>query len=55
MRLEDTVYIGTPVVDMYCKCSRIEAAERVFDQIKVKNVKSTWRGLLSDKENEGKA
>ncbi|KAL8127383.1 hypothetical protein AgCh_014340 [Apium graveolens] len=46
MGLQETVYIGTSVVDMYCKCGRIEAAKRAFDQMKEKNVK-TWSAMVA--------
>lgn len=46
MGLQETVYIGTSVVDMYCKCGRIEAAKRAFNQMKEKNVKS-WSAMVA--------
>lgn len=46
MGLEENVFIGTSVVDMYCKCGRVEMARKVFNQMTEKNVKS-WTAMIS--------
>ncbi|KAK3039146.1 hypothetical protein RJ639_028892 [Escallonia herrerae] len=45
MGLEDDVYMGTSVIDMYCKCGRVRAARRAFGLMKEKNVK-TWTAMI---------
>ncbi|KAF9604515.1 hypothetical protein IFM89_007636 [Coptis chinensis] len=44
--LEDNVFVGTSVIDMYCKCGRVEMARKVFNCMKEKNVKS-WTAMIS--------
>ncbi|KAK2968800.1 hypothetical protein RJ640_028193 [Escallonia rubra] len=46
MGLEDDVYMGTSVIDMYCKCGRVRAARRAFGRMKEKNVK-TWTAMVA--------
>ncbi|KAK7395976.1 hypothetical protein VNO78_16631 [Psophocarpus tetragonolobus] len=46
MDLEDSVFVGTSIVDMYCKCGRVEVARKAFDRMKVKNVKS-WTAMVA--------
>ncbi|QHN87094.1 Pentatricopeptide repeat-containing protein [Arachis hypogaea] len=46
MDLEDNVFVGTSVVDMYCKCGRVELARKGFDRVKEKNVKS-WTAMVA--------
>ncbi|KAH1204932.1 Pentatricopeptide repeat-containing protein, mitochondrial [Glycine soja] len=46
MDLEDSVFVGTSIVDMYCKCGRVEMARKAFDRMKVKNVKS-WTAMIA--------
>nr|CAB3452644.1 unnamed protein product [Digitaria exilis] len=46
MGLEENVYVGTSVVDMYSKCGRVEMARRAFQRIKEKNVLS-WSAMIS--------
>ncbi|KAF8413052.1 hypothetical protein HHK36_001028 [Tetracentron sinense] len=43
--LELTVFIGTALVDMYCKCGSIDDALMVFNSMKKKNVQS-WNVML---------
>ena len=38
MDLEDNVCVGTSIIDMYCKCGRVEMAKKTFDRMKEKNV-----------------
>lgn len=46
MELEDNVFVGTSIVDMYCKCGRVEMARKAFDRLKRKNVKS-WTVMVA--------
>ncbi|RAL39111.1 hypothetical protein DM860_011597 [Cuscuta australis] len=40
------VYVGTALIDMYAKCGDIDAGEKVFLAMSVKNVR-TWNVLIS--------
>ena len=46
MGLEDDVVVGTSIIDMYCKCGRVEAARKVFDRMRKKNVR-TWTAMIA--------
>uniref|UniRef100_A0ACD5WZE4 Uncharacterized protein n=1 Tax=Avena sativa TaxID=4498 RepID=A0ACD5WZE4_AVESA len=46
MGLEENVYVGTSVVDMYSKCGRVEMARKAFERIKKKNVLS-WSAMIT--------
>ncbi|ONK72077.1 uncharacterized protein A4U43_C04F15450 [Asparagus officinalis] len=46
MGLEENVYVGTSVVDMYCKCGRVEMARKAFNRMNVKNIKS-WSAMVA--------
>lgn len=46
MALEDDVFVGTSIIDMYCKCGRVDMARKAFDRMKVKNYKS-WTAMIS--------
>ncbi|XP_057542533.1 pentatricopeptide repeat-containing protein At3g26782, mitochondrial [Amaranthus tricolor] len=46
MGLEQNVFVGTSIIDMYCKCGRVVTARRVFNRMKNKNVRS-WSALIS--------
>lgn len=46
MNLEDNVVVGTSVVDMYCKCGRVDFARRAFHRTKEKNVR-TWTAMIA--------
>ncbi|XP_057482690.1 pentatricopeptide repeat-containing protein At3g26782, mitochondrial [Actinidia eriantha] len=54
MGLEDDVFVGTSVIDMYCKCGRVVMARRAFDRIKEKNVKS-WTAMVAGYGMHGRA
>ncbi|PSR87448.1 Pentatricopeptide repeat-containing protein [Actinidia chinensis var. chinensis] len=54
MGLEDDVFVGTSVIDMYCKCGRVAMARRAFDRIKEKNVKS-WTAMVAGYGMHGRA
>lgn len=54
MNLEEDVYVGTSIIDMYCKCGRVEMARKVFDRMKEKNIKS-WSALVSGYGMHGQA
>lgn len=46
MGWEDNVIVGTSIIDMYCKCGRVETAKKTFDGMKEKNVKS-WTAMVA--------
>ncbi|KFK33599.1 hypothetical protein AALP_AA5G034800 [Arabis alpina] len=46
MGLEDDVIIGTSIINMYCKCGRVETARKAFDRMKNKNVRS-WTAMIA--------
>uniref|UniRef100_A0A0D9WXU3 DYW domain-containing protein n=1 Tax=Leersia perrieri TaxID=77586 RepID=A0A0D9WXU3_9ORYZ len=46
MGLEENVYVGTSVVDMYSKCGRVEMACKAFQKIKEKNILS-WSAMIT--------
>ncbi|XP_039123154.1 pentatricopeptide repeat-containing protein At3g26782, mitochondrial [Dioscorea cayenensis subsp. rotundata] len=46
MCLEEDVYVGTSIVDMYCKCGRVEMARKAFNRMKDKNIKS-WSAMVA--------
>ncbi|XP_065019690.1 pentatricopeptide repeat-containing protein At3g26782, mitochondrial-like [Musa acuminata AAA Group] len=46
MGLEKDVYVGTSVVDMYCKCGRVRMAKKAFDRMKEKNILS-WSAMVA--------
>ncbi|KAK7290551.1 hypothetical protein RIF29_05056 [Crotalaria pallida] len=54
MALEDNVVVGTSIIDMYCKCGRVEMARKAFDRMKEKNVKS-WTALVAGYGMHGRA
>ncbi|XXG74786.1 hypothetical protein AAC387_Pa07g3413 [Persea americana] len=39
------VFVGTALIDMYCKCGFVEKAEQVFNEMMVKNV-VTWNAMI---------
>ncbi|KAL2939605.1 hypothetical protein RDABS01_033763 [Bienertia sinuspersici] len=46
MGLEQNVFVGTSIIDMYCKCGRVAMARRAFEHMKVKNVRS-WSAMIA--------
>ncbi|CAN8266357.1 unnamed protein product [Cochlearia groenlandica] len=46
MGLEDDVIVGTSIIDMYCKCGRVETARKAFDRMRNKNVRS-WTAMIA--------
>ncbi|XP_021756030.1 LOW QUALITY PROTEIN: pentatricopeptide repeat-containing protein At3g26782, mitochondrial-like [Chenopodium quinoa] len=46
MGLEQNVFVGTSIIDMYCKCGRVAMARRAFERMKLKNVKS-WSAMIA--------
>ncbi|KAK4390750.1 Pentatricopeptide repeat-containing protein, mitochondrial [Sesamum angolense] len=54
MNLESNVVVGTSVIDMYCKCGRVNSARRSFDRMNEKNVKS-WSAMIAGYGMHGKA
>ncbi|KAL3845288.1 hypothetical protein ACJIZ3_002691 [Penstemon smallii] len=54
MNLENDVYVGTSIIDMYCKCGRVKMARRAFDRMTEKNVKS-WSAMIAGYGMHGQA
>ena len=54
MDLEYNVCVGTSIIDMYCKCGRVEMAKKTFDRMKEKNVKS-WTAMVAGYGMHGRA
>nr|GEZ64647.1 hypothetical protein [Tanacetum cinerariifolium] len=52
--LGEDVYVGTSVVDFYCKVGRVEDARMVFDSLVVKNV-VTWTTMIVGYARVGKS
>lgn len=44
--LEQNVYAGTSVVDMYCKCGRVDMAKKAFDCMEESNI-FTWSAIVA--------
>lgn len=40
------MYVGTSVVDMYCKCGRVEMARKAFNRMKERNILS-WSAMVA--------
>ncbi|KAL4036193.1 hypothetical protein IC575_004920 [Cucumis melo] len=45
-RLRLNVFVGTALIDMYAKCGAVDEVEKVFEEIREKNV-YTWNVLIS--------
>lgn len=54
MGLEENVFVGTSLIDMYSKCGRVEMARKAFDHMKEKNVKS-WTAMIAGYGMQGQA
>ncbi|KAF7819354.1 pentatricopeptide repeat-containing protein [Senna tora] len=54
MALEDNVFVGTSIIDMYCKCGRVDMARKAFERMKEKNVKS-WTAMIAGYGMHGRA
>ncbi|XVE67622.1 hypothetical protein DITRI_Ditri09bG0002600 [Diplodiscus trichospermus] len=54
MGLEDNVIVGTSIIDMYCKCGRVEMARKAFSCVREKNVRS-WTALIAGYGMHGRA
>lgn len=54
MNLESNVFVGTSIIDMYCKCGRVNIARSVFDRMSLKNVKS-WSAMIAGYGMHGRA
>ncbi|ESQ28357.1 hypothetical protein EUTSA_v10019713mg [Eutrema salsugineum] len=52
--LQDHVYVGSALIDMYCKCKCIDYAKTVFDRMKQKNVVS-WTAMVVGYGQTGRA
>ena len=54
MLLEENVFVGTSVIDMYCKCGRVGMARKAFNRMKGKNIKS-WTAMIAGYGMHGQA
>ncbi|KAL6524749.1 Pentatricopeptide repeat-containing protein, mitochondrial [Orobanche minor] len=54
MYLEKNIFVGTSIIDMYCKCGRVNLARRAFDWMTEKNVKS-WSAMIAGYGMHGQA
>ncbi|KAK6115279.1 hypothetical protein DH2020_007548 [Rehmannia glutinosa] len=54
MNLEKNVFVGTSIIDMYCKCGRVNMAREAFDRMDEKNVKS-WSAMIAGYGMHGQA
>lgn len=52
--LQDNIYVGSALIDMYCKCKSIQYAKTVFDRMKQKNVVS-WTAMVVGYGQTGRA
>ncbi|KZV18854.1 pentatricopeptide repeat-containing protein mitochondrial-like [Dorcoceras hygrometricum] len=52
--LENDVYVGTSIIDMYSKCGRVNMARRAFTMMTEKNVKS-WSAMVTGYGMHGQA
>lgn len=48
------VFVGTALVDMYCKCGFVEKAERVFNEMQEKNI-VTWNAMIGGFSMHGRS
>ncbi|OVA19864.1 Pentatricopeptide repeat [Macleaya cordata] len=51
--MEEDVFIGSSLIDMYCKCGKTEDGRRVFDSLSEKNV-VCWNSMASGYSLNGK-
>ncbi|CAH8363791.1 unnamed protein product [Eruca vesicaria subsp. sativa] len=51
---QDNIYVGSALVDMYCKCKCIDYAKAVFDGMRQKNVVS-WTAMVVGYGQSGRA
>lgn len=54
MGMEESLIVGTSIIDMYCKCGRMELARTVFNHMKEKNIK-TWTAMVAGYGMHGRA
>ena len=52
--MRENVIVNTAMIDMYCKCGRVELARRAFDRMKERNVKS-WTAMVAGYGSHGLA
>ncbi|XP_057972951.1 pentatricopeptide repeat-containing protein At3g09040, mitochondrial [Malania oleifera] len=52
--LDSNVYVGSSLINMYCKCEKMEAARKVFDALDVRNV-VLWNAMLGGYSQNGYA
>ena len=51
-KLDDDLFLGNALVDMYAKCGSLEESQRVFDKIPIQDVVS-WNALLTGYAEKG--
>lgn len=54
MGLDENVVVSTSIIDMYCKCGRVDMARKAFDCMKEKNIKS-WTAMVAGYGMHGRA
>ncbi|KAL8465241.1 hypothetical protein ACS0TY_034664 [Phlomoides rotata] len=54
MNLESNVFVGTSIIDMYCKCGSVNTGRRAFNRMNDKNVKS-WSAMIAGYGMHGQA
>ncbi|CAL2250923.1 unnamed protein product [Prunus armeniaca] len=54
MGLEENVIVSTSIIDMYCKCGKVDMARKAFEFTKEKNVK-TWTAMVAGYGMHGRA
>ncbi|KAL4579560.1 hypothetical protein LXL04_015711 [Taraxacum kok-saghyz] len=52
--IDENIFVGSALVDMYAKCGNIEDCEKVFDEMPERNL-ITWNALLSGYAHLGHA
>jgi pentatricopeptide repeat protein len=52
---QNSVVLGTALVDMYAKCGELVRAQKLHDKLHVRDVALSWSALISGYANEGKS
>ncbi|KAK4338241.1 hypothetical protein RND71_042728 [Anisodus tanguticus] len=50
--VNETVVVGTALIDLYCKCGQMKEAETLFESLPVKNL-ITWNTIISGYAHNG--
>ncbi|MED6167215.1 Pentatricopeptide repeat-containing protein [Stylosanthes scabra] len=51
--LADDVFVGNAIVDMHCRCGKMDQANRVFERMKLKDVVS-WNAMVTGYSHTGR-